>query len=654
MNTVRAALLIGSLGLALIGQYLFLVVKEIPGDGLFLFVLAIVLFCLLAWQQEGAAAAEGPSFWPRIVGWIAREPVRAMLVGLSFLLAYLTLRMIGGKTGNDTYWDAFFVWALTGAVYALAFLKLPPRLDLRAWISARRGDLAWMLGLTMAGGFLRFVALGQIPNILSGDEGVIGNLALSAARGDLNDMFASVFGHSTLYVMLMGASVDLFGNTAFGLRLPNAIAGTVTIPALYVLARRMFDRRVAILAATLLVFSHIHVHFSRIIVAGSVMDALFAVLVFWLLYEGLVRKSAFFFALSGLAVGLHLYVYMGGRLLVLLLPVYFVALILLQWPKANEHLPRMAALAGAIVVSGLPMARWALEHPEEFGARANQVGVIQSGWLANEAAATGVPAWQILGRLLLDAFLTVSHYPAEAFYRSSYPMLDFAAGAFFFLGLGYSLLRIRDARFLMLNGWFWSGIVVGGALVVLPSLAAYRVLIVLPAAILFASVGVNKTIEMAERVLALTPRWPAVAMVCFLLVSAAINVKAYWVDWAPKCAYEDPATRFASQMGSYLATQPSKSQVFLMGEPFIHYGIHQSIDFLDGKMPVQDILEPLVAPPALSVDPGRPIIFVATPQREPELQFVVQAWPNGTRLLIRDCDHVSMIIYEVGPNGSGR
>jgi len=87
--------------------------------------------------------------------------------------------------------------------------------------------------------------------------------------------------------------------------------------------------------------------------------------------------------------------------------------------------------------------------------------------------------------------------------------------------------------------------------------------------------------------------------------------------------------------------------VILLGEPFIHYGIHQSIDFLSGQLSVADLWEPLTAPPDLDVDRSSPIIFVFAPVRMGDLAYVQQAFPNGNRVEIKDCNRVSLIVYQV-------
>jgi len=575
------------------------------------------------------------------------DPLDIVVVLASLVLTWATLYLLSNADSPESYQGAFLTWAVACIIYAVAFMPRRLHWDWRAWLGTNRVDIVLALGLTAAAALLRFVFLGSVPDIISGDEGVIGRLALSAARGEMPNLFATTYGHSTLYVNLMGWGIAAFGANPFGLRLTSAVSGVLTVPALYLLAHRMFDRRVAVIASGLLAVSHFHVHFSRVIVAGSLQDAFLATLTLWLFYEGLRQRRAALFVLSALTLSLHLYIYMGGRLLSLLIPIYLGVLAIVRGRLVRANVANLFAFAGASIISAAPMALWALQYPDEFNARANQIGIFQSGWLAYEMTIAGQPGWLILVRQILEAFLTVNYYPVDAFYHSTYPMLDFVAAIFFVLGIGYSSLYINDERHLLLHGWFWSGLLVGGALLVLPSLAAYRILIVFPAVAIFVALGVAKTITLAERALHPPPFFANAMIAVFMLVCALLNFKAYWVDWAPLCKYEDLPTRFASQMGTYLSRQPRNSQVILLGEPFIHYGIHQSIDFLSGQLSVADLWEPLTAPPDLDVDRSSPIIFVFAPVRMGDLAYVQQAFPNGNRVEIKDCNRVSLIVYQV-------
>src|SRR5581483_146070 len=101
-------------------------------------------------------------------------------------------------------------------------------------------------------------------------------------------------------------------------------------------------------------------------------------------------------------------------------------------------------------------------------------------------------------------------------------------------------------RYLLLNGWFWAS-VLSGAIVVDTIHSGYRILMVAPVLCLFAAIGVVKLLDLAQRALKYPRALGYAAAVVVLLASVTLNVRAYWLDWAPTCSYHDPATRFASK-----------------------------------------------------------------------------------------------------------
>jgi 4-amino-4-deoxy-L-arabinose transferase-like glycosyltransferase len=653
-SRVGLALALTALVLAVAGQFYFQNLKFIL-DGMIFFVAAVcVLLALSAMSRPATPEEEGRqrTIFGRLFGAAQEHPLRAAFAVIAVLLAFTTIRLLLGKSGSESYTDVFVLWLLSAACYAAAFMRLPTSgpaawiARFRAWLRVNYLELLAVVGLTAMAGALRLANLGVVPNIVSGDEGRIGLLGQAVLNGELNNLFSTVYGHSTIYLYLIAGFMRWFGQNAMGLRLTSAIGGALTIPALYILARRFFGIRVALIAASLLTVSHFHLHFSRIIVAGGIQDALFATVAFYLFLSGLEERSPTRMVLSGLVVGMHMYIYMGARLVVLFLPVYVLALWITNPRLIRENVRNLAIFAGMAVLVLAPMALWGIQHPADFNARANQIGIIQSGWLASEAQKLGQTKLHLLLNQLLQAFLTVNYYPATGFYNSPWPMLDFLSGAMFMLGLGYSLWHVRNPRHLLLQGWFWSAVVVGGALVVLPGIGAYRILIMFPAVCIFVGLGVDQLVELGTRSVSFRPVVGAIVVASFIFVVAALNTRQYFVSYGPSCLYEDWGTRFASYMGQALGEAGPDYKAFLFGYPRIWYGIHPSVDFLSGKIPITDIKDPIAGPPAL-VKPGEKAIFFFTSDREPEMQWVQQALPGGRVSRIQDCGTPMLTIYRV-------
>ena len=61
----------------------------------------------------------------------------------------------------------------------------------------------------------------------------------------------------------------LFGQNLYGLMMGSVIAGTLVIPAVFLLGREMFGRRVGLVAAVLSAISYSDIHFSRVVLTET-------------------------------------------------------------------------------------------------------------------------------------------------------------------------------------------------------------------------------------------------------------------------------------------------------------------------------------------------------------------------------------------------
>lgn len=89
---------------------------------------------------------------------------------------------------------------------------------------------------------------------------------------------------------LIGLAVRLFGSNEFAARLMPAVAGAISVPALYLIGRKLFSERAAILSAVLLALSSYHIFFSQEARYYSLM-MLLAMLGIWRAFVALERNS---------------------------------------------------------------------------------------------------------------------------------------------------------------------------------------------------------------------------------------------------------------------------------------------------------------------------------------------------------------------------
>ena len=607
------------------------------------------------------------TWWTRINEWAQARGLRPVLLLLAVGIGLLTcIRfLLYLRIGTDFKSTTAMLW-LTAAGLLVASAWPAQPLGVRAWAALHRRELLQVLGLTATAAALRFWKLGSVPKIINGDEGLIGMWAQDTtwASGILTTPFSAMDGVGTFYLRVMNTVFGLIGPTQFSLRLLPAIAGTLAIPATYLLARRLFSPRTALIAAALLTLSHVHIHFSRTVAVSYIYTTLFVPLALYFLLSGLERRSPLRMILSVLMVGLHINTYVDGWVWLVLL-----FLLLASWAIIDRGLFRgnavpLAMFAVALVVIISPMVIWGVLFPAEFSSRMAVDGTFTSGWLETEAALTGKHQALVLGELFLAALGTFTQRPFIDFYGVGVPTLDKLTGIFWTFGLALALWQTFNRRVIVLNGWFWGGVVALGVTTVPPSTYHYRLLVVLPAAMIMAAHACDTLLRRVEREreqslpnlsaaqLGSLQKGLAVVALAFIAYS---NLTTYFGVFAGACKYETIETRQAGLLGRYLHGLPRETDVFVLPQEHgFRAGPFRSVDFLSGRMELTNIDEPLGAelPAALKGAGEDGLLVVAVPGRADELELVEAWYPGGQRMALLDCGSEALWVYDWRASGA--
>jgi 4-amino-4-deoxy-L-arabinose transferase-like glycosyltransferase len=321
-----------------------------------------------------------------------------------------------------------------------------------------RIELVALILIVLVAAFFRLYGLDKLPPGLHYDEAFYGIDALSILqRGEYPIFFVENFGREPLFSYLVAISFYLLGVSALSIRAVSAVAGIVTVLALYFLFKEIFSqeedsvsRYGALLAAFILATSYWHVNFSR---EGlrAILVPLFEVLTFYFLWRGIRRGQEVSFACSGFFLGASLYTYQVARLLPPFLILFLVCCFLLNrgfWRGYGRGLLLLFAVA---LITFAPLGCYFLRHPSGFALRAGQASVVTpgEGWgkaaraiLTNTAKSLAMfslrgdddPRNNLPGRPALDGFLSLG----------------------FLLGSILALIRIRKPEYAFLV--FWLGI----------------------------------------------------------------------------------------------------------------------------------------------------------------------------------------------------
>jgi 4-amino-4-deoxy-L-arabinose transferase-like glycosyltransferase len=657
-------LLAAALGLAILGQIYFFLRREYVWDGLVFHGLAAICF-VLAWHltkpTDRRAIPRPPQQWG---AWLRARTVPAALLALGAFFSLLSVFFVQDRTIGQSTGDAVLLWGLGLACVGLAALWpvswVPP--DFRTWKERLRAvrretwlEAATVAALTLLALVLRVAALDNVPYALGGDEAWHGLLARQVLAGQLRNPFSMGYmSMPTAYYWPLSWSLWLVGDTVTGLRLPAALAGTITVPILYLFARDLWGRRTALLSAVLMATYDYHIHFSRL-GANNVWDPLFIVLTLWALDRGLGGNSfdpaprgegsqvgerpgepsslrARYFLLAGLVMGLSTLFYTGARLLPLLAGIYVVFV----WLRRRKQVARLGVhvtlLVLAYVTVAGPMLSYALSHPNEWNARLNQVGIIQSGWLEREPELVGESTAQILAEQFLRAAGAFHYFPDRtAWYGAERPLLGLVAGAFAVLGMAWAAVHWRDRRYFLVLLWFWSVIITGGMLTESPP-SSQRLVIAIPAVALLVAFGLEHSVRLVCRLLDIGRTRENVALGLLVAVLATSSVYFYFVEFTPTRRYGSANGETATMMGHYLRELEGDYQAYLFGAPSIYWSFG-TMSFLAPRVQGKDVVEPLDSPPDFVDETagtaGLGTVFLFLPERSGELVWVQQAFPDG-------------------------
>jgi 4-amino-4-deoxy-L-arabinose transferase-like glycosyltransferase len=287
---------------------------------------------------------------------------------------------------------------------------------------------------------LRFWALGGIPPGLYHDEAFNGLDALGVLEGERPIFFEANNGREPLFIYLVALSVAALGRSPGAIRIVAAVLGTLTIPATYLMAKAMFNRRIGLLAAAITGLTLWHVNLSRIGFRAVAMPLLVA-LTLWQLWLGFKDGSKRHFLAGGLLYGLTFYTYLAARFTIVALAFFGLYLILKGHAQSFEN-ARHGALAfvlAALVVSA-PLMVYVATHGGAFLGRVGQVSIFNPA--INEGDFWGT-LLRHTGKTLLmftnrGDFIPRHNVPLR-------PVFDPVLSAFFLLGVILGLRRFRQS-----------------------------------------------------------------------------------------------------------------------------------------------------------------------------------------------------------------
>jgi len=440
---------------------------------------------------------------------------------------------------------SLFAWLAALVALVVPFYFGRKKAEQRRWRFAR-WEYPFLGVLILATLVLRVWDTGNIPPGFHLDEANEGRAALRIIHwdkpwptGQPDPFDRGAFHHNNLPYHLFAGSLMLFKNRIVALRVVAALSGTIAIPLLYLLVREQFGRLAAVLGSMLFSTGYMAIHFARMGL-GNAHTVPFAVAVVFLLWRAVARRwRPRDFLWLGLIFALSQYGLPAMRVIGVFTAMFLLYMLVTRPRQVLRPVQGWAVALLAMLITLAPMvSNYRRTHFEALSKRASEVVIWDDGYLAGKTAAQYPrdPQRYIWNNGHLDKAVRLGLsqcfdiFPCMFFGRDTSGqfgyqkgLLDFWTGVLFLGGMTFSFFSWHRPKYAMLNFWYWSTLVLGGALTVDPPFSP-RLVPVIPVLAIWSGVMLAKTVRYLGEVVT----WPVelVALAARLVRRWAAGVSA--------------------------------------------------------------------------------------------------------------------------------
>lgn len=508
-----------------------------------------------------------------------------------------------------------WLWLLSGAALLLPLYRaesprfIPKEIAVWEWL---------ILGAATAiAFFFRFWRVTEFPSHVDNDVGVMGLKTLEVISGNIEQWTGlTSSGHPYASHQILAAGVRLFGGDHEGIVMFSVLAGTLTVPLVFLLGRLLFGRQAGLIAMAMLMGSYTHIHFSRILFGP--IATLFVTLSLYLLLRALREGLMFWAALSGLTLGFGLHTYYSARISPLLAVAVLGAWAVWSLVSRKDKAAVVLTFALGSLVGLGPTVGFALKKPKEFSGRTDSVVLWSPDIMRHSMSKYATDSRAVVVReQVRRSFLTLYFYADQStHFGFPRPMVGTLTAVLFTVGFGLCLARLKDPGTVGLLSWFLLTFIFGGVLTADPPFWPH-LNIAMPAICLIAGLaGAYLMHSLGE----LSPgRHPALrAGAAGLLVFLAGHHWSLYMELVADNA------RPRMRASRFIASLPLETNIYIFSaftkkseETFRFFNPSNRI--LDGD---QAVVEALPAPTA------QPMSFLLFDRRE-LLDFLVRKFPGG-------------------------
>ncbi len=390
----------------------------------------------------------------------------------------------------------------------------------------QRRILTWIVvvAILLLGFALRVYDLTGTPQGISGDELYYYDDARLVLRGQFPVYFPNNFGHEPMFQYGLAAFTRLLGQRAFTSRYTAVFGGMLGLALAYALAKRLFNRRSALVTMALFATVFWSLFLTRVGLRAFTFPVM-TMFGLYALYRALQDRSWRWTIAAGVLNGLTMYTYVASRVFPGIVVGWLLILLIFNRSFLSRNLARLGIFMVLAVAVWLPLMLYEQQNPGIANQRLYTMGGPYyeirrgnfSGLLANIPAVAGM--------------FTIRGDPDRRYNPDARPVFDPITGLFFYLGIALALWRFRKPAYSLLLVWL--------AVALLPTLLSPSAPAFLRAggavfpAYASVGIGLDWLLEKIERrrPAALTPARLAFAGLIGALALAAWTATALFGPW---------------------------------------------------------------------------------------------------------------------------
>ncbi|MEI6266866.1 MAG: glycosyltransferase family 39 protein [bacterium] len=410
---------------------------------------------------------------------------------------------------------------------------------------------------------LRFYKLASLPPGLHPDEAANGlDIISMIEKGRFAAIYDTNGPREALFLYLQGIFVWL-GNllnitainyTPLSLRIAPAIIGVITVWAIYLLGKEMYNKNVGLFAATALAVSAWHIQFSR---NGfrAIMAPLALIFLFYFFIKAYREGKLKYYLATGITLALGCYTYLSFRMAPLVLFALLIFILFKDKKFISKYWKNISWMGVAFLIVMIPMFIHFYNVPEDIAGRS-------STSIFNQDLNGGNPAMTFINGVQKTALMLNVHGDENFRHNlGGWPMLDPIVGILFWVGVVLVIFKINKIEnFLLL---MWAGALSLPELLTAEGIPhALRIVGIIPVVFICVGIAVNWLIVKLK-----AEKYTTYIFIGLLAVSSVFGYYKYFMVFPTMVeageAYSEDMVSIANDINS---ASPNRNNILIVGE----------------------------------------------------------------------------------------